>query len=58
MFEIKIRVAARVACGDQFSGLVSANMRAQAGSEGIILNALGSGLDLYFPLCKSCPTLF
>ena len=43
MFEMKIRVAACVACGDHCSGEVSARMRAHAGSEGIILNGLGSG---------------
>ena len=43
MFEMKIRVAACAACGDHCSGAVSARMRAHAGSEGIILNGLGSG---------------
>lgn len=52
-----MRVAARVACGDQFSGCVSARMRAQAGREGIILKALGSGPDLYLPFWRSVPTL-
>jgi hypothetical protein len=48
MFEMKIRVAARDACGDQDSGRVRARMRAQAGREGIILKSLGRGPDLYF----------
>ena len=43
MFEMNIRVAACVACGDHCSGAVSARIRAHAGSEGIILNGLGSG---------------
>ena len=52
MLEIKIRVAARVAWGDQFSGCVSASIRAHAGSDGIILKALGRGPDLYFPFWR------
>lgn len=55
MLDINIRVAARQACGVQFSGRVSASMRDQAGREGIILNILGSGPDLYFDI--SSPTL-
>jgi hypothetical protein len=55
MLEINILVAARQACGDQFSGLVSANIRAHAGNEGMTLKSLGSGPDLY--LCKNSPSL-
>jgi len=48
MFEMKIRVAARVAFGDQLSGWVRARIRAHAGSDGTILKALGKGPDVYF----------
>lgn len=53
--EINVLVAARHACGDQFSGCVRANMRAQAGREGITLKSFGSGPDLY--VRNSRPTL-
>jgi len=55
MLDMKIFVAARHAWGDQFSGLVSANIRAHAGSEGITLKSLGKGPDLY--LCRNSPSL-
>jgi hypothetical protein len=43
IFEMNIRVAARVACRDHCSGEVSARMQAHAGREGVILNGFGSG---------------
>lgn len=43
IFEMNIRVAACVACGDHCSGEVRARMRAHAGREGMILNGFGSG---------------
>ena len=46
-FEINIRVAAKVECGVHCDGFVSARIRAHWGKLGIILNALGSGPDLY-----------
>jgi len=55
MFDMKILVAARHAWGDQLSGLVSANIRAQAGSEGMTLKSFGKGPDLYF--CRNNPNL-
>ena len=48
MVEMKMRVAARDACGDHDSGRVRAKIRAQAGKEGIILKSFGRGPDLYF----------
>jgi len=47
MFEMKILVAARQACGDQFSGRVRASMRAHIGRDGITLKGLGKIPDLY-----------
>lgn len=47
MFEMNIRVAARQACGDQFSGCVRAKIRAHAGRDGMTLKGLGSDPDLY-----------
>lgn len=55
MLEINILVAARQACGDQFSGRVSASIRAHAGKEGITLNTFGRGPDLY--LWRKRPSL-
>ena len=46
MVEMKVLVAARHAWGDQFSGVVSANIRAQAGRDGMTLKSFGSGPDL------------
>lgn len=48
-------MAAWHAWGVQFSGLVSARIRAQAGSDGMILNGLGRGPDLYRE--RTSPTL-
>lgn len=47
MFEMNILVAARQACGDQFSGWVRASIRAHIGREGITLKGLGREPDLY-----------
>lgn len=47
IFEMKILVAARHACGDQFSGWVRARIRAHWGRDGITLKAFGRGPDLY-----------
>lgn len=55
MLDMKILVAARHAWGVQFSGLVRASIRAQAGRVGITLNSFGRGPDLY--LCRNCPSL-
>ena len=52
-----MRVAARHACGDQFSGFVSERMRAQAGREGMILKAFGRGPERYLPFWRRKPTL-
>lgn len=55
MLEINIRVAAKQACGDQFSGWVRASIRAHAGREGMTLKIFGTGPDLYF--WRKVPTL-
>lgn len=55
---MNIRVAARQACGLQFSGRVRANIRDQAGRDGMTLNILGRGPDLYFDMRRPTLTLF